>query len=46
LLERVFGIDVLECPNYSCRMQRIAFITQPGVIHRFLESIGKGEEPP
>jgi hypothetical protein len=45
LLQMVFGIDVLECPKCSCRMQRIAFITQPGVIRRFLESIAKRAEP-
>jgi hypothetical protein len=46
LLQMVFGIDVLECPKCSCRMQRIAFLTQPRVIHRFLDSIAKREEPP
>lgn len=46
LLQMVFSIDVLECPKCSCRMQRIAFLTQPGVIRRFLDSIAKRAEPP
>lgn len=46
LLQMVFGIDVLECPKCSCRMQRIAFLTQPRVIRRFLDAIAKREEPP
>ena len=39
-------IRILQCPRCSCRMQRITFLTQPGVIRRFLESIAKREEPP
>ena len=46
LLQMVFGIDVLQCPKCECRIQRIAFLTQPGVIRRFLDSIAKREEPP
>jgi len=42
----VFGIDVLQCPRCSCRMQRIAFLTQPRVIRRFLDAIAKRDEPP
>lgn len=46
LLQMVFGIDVLQCPRCSCRMQRIAFLTQPRVISRFLDAIAKRDEPP
>ena len=46
LLQMVFGIDALECPKCACRMQRIAFLAQPAVIHCFLDSISKRDEPP
>lgn len=46
LLQMVFGLDVLQCPRCSCRMQRIAFLTQPRVIHRFLDAITRQEKPP
>jgi hypothetical protein len=41
----VFGIDVLQCPKCSSRMQRIAFLTQPRVIRRFLDAISRREPP-
>lgn len=45
LLQMVFGIDVLQCPKCSSRMQRIAFLTQPRVIRRFLDAISRREPP-
>lgn len=40
LMQRVFAIDVLQCPKCSSRMQRISFITQPRVIKAILEVVG------
>ena len=45
LLQMVFGVDVLQCPKCSSRMQRIAFLTQPRVIRRFLDAISRREPP-
>ena len=40
LLQRVFAIDVLECPNCSGRMRILAFITDPLVTRRILDHLG------
>lgn len=46
LLLRVFGVDVLDCPDCHGRMQRIAWITQPRVIKEILNCVSQKAEPP
>ena len=38
LMQRVFEIDVLQCPKCKGRMQRIAFITERSVIRKILRA--------
>ena len=38
LMQRVFEIDVLQCPKCKGRMQRIAFITERSVIRKMLRA--------
>jgi len=40
LLQKVFAIDVLACPDCNGRMQLIAFITQATVAKRILDHLG------
>jgi hypothetical protein len=40
LLQKVFAIDVLACPNCNGRMQLIAFIAQVTVAKRILDHLG------
>lgn len=40
LMQRVFGIDVLECPKCEGRARIIAFIEDPVVIRRILTHLG------
>jgi hypothetical protein len=47
LLARVFSIDVLKCSKCKTgRMQRIAWITNPPVIHAMLASVGLPADSP
>jgi hypothetical protein len=46
LLQRVFAIDVLECPKCSGRMRILAFITDPLVTRRILSHLGLPTSPP
>ena len=39
LLQKVFAIDVLDCPKCSGRMKLIAFITGAGVARQILEHL-------
>ena len=39
LLQKVFTIDVLDCPKCSGRMKLIAFITGQGVARQILEHL-------
>ena len=39
LLQKVFAIDVLDCPKCSGQMKLIAFITGQGVARQILESL-------
>ena len=40
LLQRVFSIDVLECPRCGARMRILAAINEPAVARRILECLG------
>jgi len=46
LLQRVFAIDVLECPRCRGRMQRIAFILEPDAIRKILDCVGHAADSP
>ena len=47
LMQRVFEIDVLQCPKCKGRMQRIAFITERSVIRKMLRASSlPGDSPP
>jgi len=45
-MKRVFGLDVLECPNCKHRRRVIALITDPPVIRRILRCLGHDPDPP
>lgn len=46
LLLKVFASDGLDCPKCDGRMQRIAWVTEPGVTKAILDCIeGKGRPP-
>jgi hypothetical protein len=40
LLAKVYGIDVLACPECGSRMKLVAFIAEPTVAKRILEHLG------
>ena len=40
LMRRTFDLDVLRCPRCAGRMERIATIDDPAVIHRILAHLG------
>ena len=42
LLQRVFAVDVLACPNCGGRMRLIATIEDPRVVRRILTHLGLG----
>jgi hypothetical protein len=46
LLRRVFGLEVLRCPNCGGRRRIVAAITQGPVIRAILESLGLPEQAP
>ena len=46
LLARVFALDVLECPQCSSRLQRIAWITDRRVIQKILQAVGHPTDSP
>ena len=47
LLQRVFAVDVLACPNCGGRMRLIATIEDPRVVRRILTHLGlAGDEGP
>jgi len=47
LLQRVFAVDVLACPNCGGRMRLIATIEDPRIVRRILTHLGlAGDEGP
>ncbi|WP_437624030.1 transposase [Sorangium sp. So ce1151] len=46
LLRRTFAIDVLECPTCKGRMKRVAMVTEPRNIARFLSALGEPTDVP
>jgi len=47
LLQRVFAVDALACPNCGGRMRLIATIEDPRVVRRILTHLGlAGDEGP
>jgi len=46
LLQRVFAIDVLECPHCGGRRKLIALITDGVVVRKILDHLGIPSEPP
>jgi len=46
MLLKVFAINVLACPQCQCRMQRIAWITQPRVIKAIVGCWEGKPQPP
>ncbi|WP_437964504.1 hypothetical protein WMF04_33025 [Sorangium sp. So ce260] len=46
LLRRTFAIDVLECPACKGRMKRVAMVTEPRNIARFLSALGEPTDVP
>ena len=46
LLLKVFSVDVMVCPKFDGRMQRIAVIQQPNVIAAILDCLSRKENPP
>jgi hypothetical protein len=46
LLQRVFLVDVLECPKCKGRMKILAAVTEPASVRRVLESLGLPSEAP
>jgi hypothetical protein len=46
LLQRVFDVDPLTCPNCSGRMRVIAAILKADVVAKILQSLGLPAEPP
>ena len=46
LLQRVFAIDVLECPHCGARRKLIALISDGVVVRKILDHLGLPSEPP
>jgi hypothetical protein len=46
LLQRTFGLDVLQCPKCGGRMKLVAAIRDPVEIARLCENLGEPTEPP
>jgi hypothetical protein len=46
LLQRTFGLDVLQCPKCGGRMKLVAAIMDPVEIARLCENLGEPTEPP
>ena len=46
LLQRVFAIDVLECPHCGTRRKLIAMISDGLVLRKILDHLGLPSEPP
>jgi len=46
LLEKVFALDVLACPECDGRLQLIAFIAQPALARRILDHLGLASTGP
>jgi hypothetical protein len=40
LLRRVYGDEVIQCPNCGDRLRVMAFITQPDAVARILDHLG------
>jgi hypothetical protein len=45
-LQRVFLVDVLECPKCKGRMEILAVVTKPASVRRYLEGMGLPSEAP
>ena len=43
LIRRVYEVDPLVCPKCGCRMEIIAFITEPAVIRKILNHLDLGD---
>ena len=39
-MKRSFGIDVLRCPSCDGRMELLATIEDPAIVHRILRHLG------
>ena len=46
LLQKVFAIDVLECPRCAGRLQLVAYIADGGVAKRILDHLGMRSQAP
>jgi hypothetical protein len=46
LLQKVFAVDVLACPNCDGRLQVIAYIHQPAVAKQILDHLGLESQAP
>ncbi|XYH93803.1 transposase [Sorangium sp. So ce1128] len=46
LLRRTFATDVLECPTCKGRMKRVAMVTEPRNMARFLSALGEPTDVP
>ncbi len=46
MLQKVFAIDVLECPICAGRLEIIAFIAEAGVAKRILDHLGMDSQGP
>ena len=46
LLQRVFAIDVLRCPDCGGRRELIALLTQQAVVRKILVHLGLATQPP
>jgi hypothetical protein len=46
LLQKVFALDVLECPRCAGRLEVIAYIAEPTVARRILDHLGLASQGP
>jgi hypothetical protein len=46
LLQKVFALDVLECPRCAGRLEVIAYIAEPRVARRILDHLGLASQGP
>jgi hypothetical protein len=46
LLQKVFAVDVLECPRCAGRLELIAFINEPTVARKILDHLGLASQAP